>query len=59
MLKVVVGTDGLPHDISVLNPLGHGLDEEAVKAVKQWRFKPGASSGKPATVQIAVIVQFR
>jgi TonB family protein len=46
VLAVVVGADGLLHDISVVAPVGYGLDEEAVKAVKKWRFKPGKSSGQ-------------
>jgi hypothetical protein len=44
----------LAHDISVVTPVGYGLDEEAVKAVKKWRFKPGKGSGKPARVQIRI-----
>jgi TonB family protein len=59
VLTVVVGTDGRAHDISVVTPMGYGLDEEAVKAVKQWRFKPGKGSGKAAPVQLRVEVAFR
>jgi TonB family protein len=54
VLTVVVGTDGLAHNISVVRSVGYGLDEEAIKAVKKWRFKPGQGSGKPAPVQMAV-----
>jgi TonB family protein len=57
VLTVVVGTDGLAHDISVVRSVGYGLDEEAIKAVKKWRFKPGRGSGKPAPVQIRVEVE--
>ena len=59
VLTVVVGTDGRAHDISVVKPLGYGLDEEAVKAVKKWRFRPGKSSGKLVPVQIHVEEEFR
>ncbi|SRR5712692_5241139 len=59
VITVVAGTDGLAHDISVVRPLGYGLDEEAIKAVKKWRFKPGKGSGKPASVQIRVEAAFR
>jgi TonB family protein len=52
--QAVVGTDGMLHDISVVKPLGHGLDEEVVKAATNWRFKPGKSSGKPTPSLIYV-----
>ena len=51
----MVGTDDLAHDISVVRSVGYGLDEEAIKGLKKWKFKPG----KPAPVQISVEVNFR
>jgi TonB family protein len=54
VLTVVVGTDGLAHDIAVVRSLGYGLDEEAIKAVEKWKFKPAQGSGKPTPVQIRV-----
>ena len=61
VLHVVVGTDGLAHDISVARSVGYGLDEEAIKALKKWKFKPATEkgSGKPARVEINVEVTFR
>src|SRR5713226_678837 len=59
VLEVGVGADGLVHYASVIKSLGYGLDEEAVKAVKEWRFTPGESSGKAAPVQIRVESMFR
>jgi TonB family protein len=40
MLMVVVGTDGRPYNIRVRQSLGMGLDEQAIAAVKNWRFRP-------------------
>jgi D-alanyl-D-alanine dipeptidase len=56
LLSVVIGTDGMPHDITVKRGLGHGLDEKAVAAVKQWRFEPGKKDGKavPTTIKIEI-----
>jgi TonB family protein len=59
VLEIVVGTDGLVNGISVVQPLGFGLEEAATKAVKTWRFKPGKSLGNPAPVQMRVEAEFR
>jgi TonB family protein len=58
VLAAVVGTNGVAHDISVVRSLGYGLDEEAIKVLKTWRFKPAESLGKPAPVQIQIEVAF-
>lgn len=59
VLWLVVGPDGLPRDIRVQRALGMGLDEEAIKAVKKWKFKPSRMDGQPVAVQINVEVSFR
>jgi TonB family protein len=59
-LTVLIGTDGLVQDISVVRPLGYyGIEEAAIKAVKKWKFKPGTSLGRPALVKMRVVVEFR
>jgi protein TonB len=59
VLSVIVGPDGLAHDIKVTNTLGLGLDEKAIEAVKKWRFEPAVKDGKPVNVLISVQVNFR
>ena len=59
VLLIEVGPDGRAHNIRVENGLGLGLDEEAVKAVEQWRFKPGLKDGLPVRVGARVEVHFR
>jgi TonB family protein len=59
VLGLIVGTDGLPRDVKIIRSLGLGLDEKAIEAVKQWKFKPAMKDGKPVAVQINVEVFFR
>jgi TonB family protein len=59
MLWLIVDTDGHPHHIKVVRPVGYGLDEKAVDAVKQWKFQPAMKDGRPVAVQINVEVRFR
>jgi TonB family protein len=58
-LSLVVGADGLAHDISVLQPLDHGLDVKAAEAVEQWRFAPGMLNGEAVAVRATIVVNFR
>lgn len=59
VLGLVVDTDGHPRDIQIISPVGLGLDDQAVRAVEQWRFKPATRDGVPIAVQIDVGVNFR
>jgi protein TonB len=59
VLWLVVGVDGLPHNIRVQRSLGMGLDEKALAAVSTWRFQPATLSGQPVAVEINVQVSFR
>jgi protein TonB len=57
-LGLIVGTDGRPSNIRVLNSLGMGLDEKAIETVKTWKFEPAMKDGHPVRVEIAVEVDF-
>lgn len=59
ILQIVISRDGLPTEISVLSPLGFGLDERAIAAVKQWKFTPGSKDGQPVKILATVEVNFR
>jgi TonB family protein len=59
MLSLNVDTNGEPADITVLLPLGYGLDEKAVEAVKAWRFQPATKGGQPVRIQTTIQVSFR
>jgi protein TonB len=53
-----IGPDGKPHNLRVSRSFGLGLDEQALKAVSQWLFKPGTKDGKPITVAANIEVAF-
>ncbi len=59
MLSAVIGEDGLTHDIRVVRPLGLGMDESAIEAVRRWKFAPAMLNGQPVPVHINVEVNFR
>ena len=60
LLQAVVRTHGVPSDISVLRSLDRrfGLDQQAVAALKQWRFAPGQREGRPVPVLVQVEMNF-
>ncbi|HWF11976.1 MAG TPA: energy transducer TonB, partial [Bryobacteraceae bacterium] len=59
VLSVVVDASGRAGDIRVIKPLGMGLDEEAVLAVKQWRFRPALKGGQPVDVRATIEINFK
>lgn len=59
LLSIEVSPSGTASNIKVVRSLGLGLDEKAIDAVKQWKFKPGYKDGKPVTVAATIEVNFR
>lgn len=59
-LKVLIGTEGKPTDVSVVKSSGQPqLDDLAVKAVRDWQFKPATRNGQPISTTIQVPVNFQ
>jgi TonB family protein len=58
-LLLVITDEGEPTDVTVTRHLDPGLDENAVLAVKQWRFKPGTKDNQPVAVQAHIEVNYR
>ena len=54
-----VDEQGRPLHVRVLRGLGMGLDEKAVAAVQQYRFKPALENGHPVRVEMNVDVNFQ
>jgi TonB family protein len=59
VLSVVVTETGYPASLRLIRSLGFGLDEEAVHAVREWRFNPGTKDGDTVPVQATIEVNFR
>jgi len=60
ILQLVIRPDGTPSEVQVIHGLGLGLDENALRTVRTWRFKPVIGPGnKPVAVQFSVEVVFR
>jgi TonB family protein len=58
ILSLVVGVDGVPSQITVVQGLGMGLDKKAVKCLKRWRFKPATNHGEPIPMKVKFDVNF-
>jgi len=59
VLRAEIWPDGLVHNARITKGLGMGLDEKALDALQQWKFKPGAKDGKPVKVRAAIEMNFR
>jgi TonB family protein len=59
LVNLIVDTAGHPQNVHILRGVGMGLDEKAVEAVKQFRFKPAMEGGTPVPVQLNIEVNFK
>jgi TonB family protein len=59
LYHTVIGPDGKVQEIAVARPIGFGLDENAVAAIRQASFQPAEKDGKPVPVLLDLVVQFR
>jgi protein TonB len=60
IVECIVMPDGTVGDARVTRSLDArlGLDEEALKAARQWRFRPGMSNGRPVAVRVTIELMF-
>jgi len=59
-LEAIVGADGSVEDVRVVQSLDrvHGLDAEAVRAAREWRFEAGRKDGTPVPVALTIEMTF-
>jgi periplasmic protein TonB len=57
-IQLIVDSNGNPEDMQVVHHLGMGLDQKALEAVQQYRFRPAMYHGRPVPVRLIVEVNF-
>ena len=60
IVECIVLPDGTVGDARVTRSLDarFGLDDEALKAARQWRFRPGMLNGRPIAVRVTIELSF-
>src|SRR6478672_2215493 len=59
VLYAVIHADGSVGEVKVLEGFDDRLNENARKALEQWRFRPGTKDGQPVDVEAVVRVPFK
>jgi protein TonB len=58
LLRVTIDDRGRPVEVEILQKAGFGLDEEAIRAVKESTFVPAKMDGKPLTCKALLPIRF-
>ena len=59
ILEAIITREGTVEKVKILRGVHPLLDQAAVNAVKQWRYKPATLNGKPVKVYSTVTVNFK
>ena len=59
IVQAIIDKQGNVTNVKVLKGLPMGLEEAAVDAIKQWKFKPATLNGRPVTVYYNLTVNFK
>jgi protein TonB len=59
LVTLIVDQSGMPQNVHLLRGVGMGLDESAIAAIQQYRFKPAMENGKPVAVALNYEVAFQ
>jgi TonB family protein len=60
-LRATVRVDGSVRDVEVVSSTrpGAGLEQAALDAVRQWRYKPATRDGQPVDARLTITMTFR
>jgi TonB family protein len=56
--RIRVDASGHVSEVTILQPVGLGLDDKAVKVIRAWKFKPASSNGVPVSTTVIVKVRY-
>lgn len=59
LLKVVISPEGRIATANIVRGAPWGLNEKALEALRQWKFKPSTRDGKPVPVSTMIEIVFR
>lgn len=59
IIEAVIDRNGNVTEARILKALPMGLDQSALNAVRQWKFKPGTLNGNPVPVYYNLTVNFQ
>jgi TonB family protein len=59
LVEIIFRASGLVEIVRVTSGLGHGLDDAAVRAAQQIRFKPALQNGKPVDFPAIIHIEFQ
>jgi TonB family protein len=60
LVSLIVDAQGNPVNVHIARALGMGLDEKAIEAIRQYKFKPALLDHKtPVPVMVTIEVDFR
>src|SRR5215831_531489 len=54
VMQAVIEKDGSVQILRIIRGIGFGLDENAVEALRQWRFRPATRDGVPVRVALNI-----
>jgi TonB family protein len=58
VLEAIIRKDGRVDVVQLVRKLGFGLDQNAIQALKAWRFRPATKNGVPVDVALNIEVRF-
>ncbi len=59
LVGCIVDSQGMPRNVHITRTYNSDFDAEAVKAIKQYQFKPAMHAGQPVAVAITIEVNFK